>query len=448
MLYLVMGLEFIGVAVLDPPEKSQVTPNTRMQRTRSSPSALRSPLMRCPLGGPKLFLWAKAGVGWCLVLVIVGLSAPAIGQERDFDTPHFEDARRTLLTASADPTQRVLAVQEVVIRNAVEARPLLVSVLADSNPEVRREAAWWLAAYGDTRGLDIQAACFENPKCPSARESAQLLSVARRPEYRSIIRGRVEGLFRAGIKGSTWQGPPVSASLLTYGTIALARIGAKEDADLIIKVVRSRPPNDNRLLEALGHVPDARAQDMLWSAHKELLREPRCDVPGLGVEALLPLSRLGDPVAIQKMKDVLLGVGVPECPPFNGWPILSADGASAFGGLRSEDATAFAETVMKVAAQDPEGAGTRQAWVALGIMHPQGYGERVLELAVSRRPHWKYVSRDFLNKVVIALDPNLNTRFWSNFEVEVVPDMRGAKALVTEGLGRVNFEGSRWWTSD
>ena len=30
--------------------KSQ-PPNTRMQRTRSSPSALRSPLMRWPLGG-------------------------------------------------------------------------------------------------------------------------------------------------------------------------------------------------------------------------------------------------------------------------------------------------------------------------------------------------------------------------------------------------------------
>ena len=28
-------------------------PNTRMQRTRSSPSALRSPLMRCPLGSAK-----------------------------------------------------------------------------------------------------------------------------------------------------------------------------------------------------------------------------------------------------------------------------------------------------------------------------------------------------------------------------------------------------------
>jgi hypothetical protein len=31
-------------------------PNTRMQRTRSSPSALRSPLMRCPLGAGSLLL--------------------------------------------------------------------------------------------------------------------------------------------------------------------------------------------------------------------------------------------------------------------------------------------------------------------------------------------------------------------------------------------------------
>ena len=31
--------------------ESATLPNTRMQRTRSSPSALRSPLMRCPLGG-------------------------------------------------------------------------------------------------------------------------------------------------------------------------------------------------------------------------------------------------------------------------------------------------------------------------------------------------------------------------------------------------------------
>ncbi len=41
----------------------EAPPNTRMQRTRSSPSALRSPPMRCPLGGGKSrcarqFLWS------------------------------------------------------------------------------------------------------------------------------------------------------------------------------------------------------------------------------------------------------------------------------------------------------------------------------------------------------------------------------------------------------
>jgi len=43
-------------------------PNTRMQRTRSSPSALRSPLMRCPLGGQKL--------SWCYWLVFAALLVP------------------------------------------------------------------------------------------------------------------------------------------------------------------------------------------------------------------------------------------------------------------------------------------------------------------------------------------------------------------------------------
>ena len=172
-------------------------------------------------------------------------------------------------------------------------------------------------------------------------------------------------------------------------------------------------------------------------------------MPGLGVEALLPLSRLGDALATRKLKDVLLGVGVPECPPVNGWPSLSADGAAAFAGLRSMDAKAFADTVLEVAGRDPEGVGTRQALgKRSGSVHPRGYGERVLALAVSRRPHWKYVSQDVLNRVVIDLDPELNSKFWSYFEVEVVPDMRGKKALVREGLGRFDYQGSSWWTSD
>ena len=47
-------------------------PNTRMQRTRSSPSALRSPLMRSPLGGPASVRTVVLAVG-----VILLLGAPA-----------------------------------------------------------------------------------------------------------------------------------------------------------------------------------------------------------------------------------------------------------------------------------------------------------------------------------------------------------------------------------
>jgi hypothetical protein len=34
-------------------------PNTRVQRTRSSPSAHREPLTRCTLGGPKHYLVSR-----------------------------------------------------------------------------------------------------------------------------------------------------------------------------------------------------------------------------------------------------------------------------------------------------------------------------------------------------------------------------------------------------
>ncbi len=422
------------------------SPNPRLQRTRVRPTGGRSPLSRKPFGAPGLYEWAKVLVRPLVAVILISADA-AIAQERDYDTPYFEAARIILLSRSRDPNHRLTSIREVVMRDAVRARPLLATLLTDPSVEVRREAAWWLGAYGDTRGLDIQAQCFADPAC-DGRDAALLLSVARRPEYAPVLRARVASLFISGVKGSTWQGPPVIASLRSYGTVALARIGAREDRDLVIDVVRSRPPYDNRLLEALGYLDDPRAADILWTAHKELLKEPKCDRAGLGIDALLPLSRLGDSAAIEKIKAILLGIGLPECPMMNGWPMLSADGSAVFGNLRSTDAKAFAETVFEVAARSPEGAGTREAWQALGMMHPRGFGERVLALAVSRRPHWKYVSRDVLNKVVIALDPALNSRFWSYFDVEAVPDMRGAKALVLEGLGRLNYQASHWWTSD
>ncbi len=58
-------------------------PNTRMQRTRSSPSALRSPLMRCPLG--RLALVAS--------LAFLGLAPQRQG---DITAADLEDIRETI----------------------------------------------------------------------------------------------------------------------------------------------------------------------------------------------------------------------------------------------------------------------------------------------------------------------------------------------------------------
>ena len=57
------------------------SPNTRVQRTRSSPSALRSPLTRCPLGGPKV-----AARGHMPILVALGMliAAVTVAQSRPY----------------------------------------------------------------------------------------------------------------------------------------------------------------------------------------------------------------------------------------------------------------------------------------------------------------------------------------------------------------------------
>jgi len=246
-----------------------------------------------------------------------------------------------------------------------------------------------------------------------------------------------------------WWGRAEDRAVLMYGAIALARMGRREDRDLIVDVVRARPHGDEGFLEALGYVDDPRSRDILWSAYKGMLRPTKCDEPGLGVPALLQLARLNEPFAVERMKEILKGVGTPNEIVIAGRvPQTCSDRSAAFNYLRLRDAGNFAQTVFEVAAQQPEGPATHSAWVAMGVMHPEGFGQRVLKLAVSKKPHWDFVSRDLLNRVVITIEPDLNEAFWSEFDVEIVPEMRGEKALVKTGLGRMMFQGSFYWTSD
>ena len=58
-------------------------PNTRMQRTRSSPSALRSPLMRCPLGR-RVVIWS-APVAALLGLLLGWRQKPVLAHDLSLD---------------------------------------------------------------------------------------------------------------------------------------------------------------------------------------------------------------------------------------------------------------------------------------------------------------------------------------------------------------------------
>jgi len=86
--------------------------------------------------------------------------------------------------------------------------------------------------------------------------------------------------------------------------------------------------------------------------------------------------------------------------------------------------------------------------MALGLMHPDGYGKRVFDLAMTKKPHWKTVSRDRLYHTIMAIDPSLNELFWSAYGVKEVPPGDSERALVENGLGYLMFEGTAWWEGE
>lgn len=389
-------------------------------------------------------------VSFLVALAPLSTNASKARQVHDYDAPYFAAAKARILNKSADSTKRISAMRELVTRDADRARELIAEALQDRDGRVQKAAAEWLAIYGDRRGLEWQARCVSDVACIGLRYHAvRLLGNTRSRQYADLIRSQVERVFRSGLRAGTWEGSAEDRAILKYGTISLARIGRGEDRDLILEAVRARPHSDPDFLEALGYVDDRRSREILWAAYRSLSRTPTCSNAGLGVPALLPLSRLGEERAILELKEILRGVGVPPGPwPDHGFPSLCADRAQAFRRLRPRDAARFAEAVLEVAGRDPEGPGTFDAWQALGVMRPEGFGNRVLKLAISR-PRWRLVSHYMLNTVVLAIDPELHDEFWSAFgDVEVIPAQLGIRTQVREGLGYLLFSGVGQWTGE
>lgn len=391
-------------------------------------------------------------------------------QVKDFDAPYFEGEKANLLRTDGEPGHRASSIPRLVERNAREAIPVLASLLDDREEEVRRTAAQFLALLGDQRGLAVQLKCATNPDCERDQVFAlRLLGASDRQEFAGPIALQVQEAF------ASYQKESVHANTrddryLRNAVVPLARLGRREDCDLILRVftgTRDDRTLNEDLLEALGYLNDPRANQLLWNAYETMLKPQKsfydsfpgyvkpskCEAEGLGVKALLPLSRLGDKLAIEKLRQIIRGIGTPEDPWGTGHtePTLCSARALAFHSLKPRDAPNFAETVFEVAAQEPEGAGTRQAWNALGIIHPKGFGDRLFKLAMRAKPHWKFVTRQALHDAVMASDPGLNEAFWREYEVQVIPTHSGQKILVEMGLSRLMYSGADywlWWTGD
>lgn len=388
----------------------------------------------------------------CLAFLAAGShSADEPGQAvkyKDYDQAIFEVEKRDLLDPAADDRSREHAVREVLMRNAREAPELLRAALRDRTASVREQAAEYLAMLGDRDGLAVQLECLTAPSCSLRKHQAiRMLGNSKRSEYAAPIAAEVRRALDQGLNGQEWRGDEYGRAILKYGALALARIGRPEDKALVIRIAELLHAPDT--LEALGYVDDPKAVEVLWAAYRSLLRKPTCRDGGLGVPALAPLSRLGDRRAIELLKDILRGVGTVEREWQSGTRLgLCADREQAFLVLRPRDAANFAETVFEVAAQEPEGPGSLEAWTALGLMRPAGYGDRVFKLAMSKKPHWKLVTRDILFNTVIAIDPSLNDAFWKEYGVNPIPTYSGQRALIEKGLGYLMFPGTMYWTGD
>jgi len=417
-----------------------------------------------------------------LLALVIGLDQPvtleesaphaaveATPQVKDFDAPYFEGDKANLLRKEQAPGLRSRSIPRLVERNAREAIPVLASLLEDPEEEVSRTAAQYLALLGDQRGLDMQLRyatnpCAAKPACESGQLVAlRLLGNSDRQDFAVPIAEQVQGTYQRSLKDKKFLPTTSDRAYIRNGVIALARMGRSEDRGLVLRVIGTGADQtlDREILEALGYLGDPRANQVLWDAYEALLKPPKsfydalpgavkrspCADGGMGVSALLPLSRLGDGLAIEKLSQIIRGVGTPADPTGSEHtrPTLCEARGLAIGSLKPRDAKNFAEIVFEVAAQEPEGAGTREAWIALGVMHQKGFGERLLRLAMRKKSHWKLVERQTLHDAIMASDPSLNEAFWREYNVQVIPAHSGQKILVEMGLSRLMYSGASYW---
>jgi len=118
----------------------QPPPNTRMQRTRSSPSALRSPLMRCPLGR-RVALFMAAGLGVAIACARQPTLAPASSK----------DQMRSSVEALVPVGTAVAVAQEKMVREGFGCE-----VKRDASFDGREKGDFLYCVRSDGAGASVQ----------------------------------------------------------------------------------------------------------------------------------------------------------------------------------------------------------------------------------------------------------------------------------------------------
>lgn len=367
-----------------------------------------------------------------------------------YERGRFEGARVVALSKIEPEGRRAAAARDMVLYDASRARGELLKVFLDSSGNLKNAVAEELARFGDDRAFQYELERMKDPNNQGLRhQAARILGNSGDVKYCPPLATLAEDVLRRN-RGKLRIPSAEDLADLGYAVLSLARLGDEVYRPVIFDAASTRMSESLQIVDALGFVDTPRSRELLRRYADAQYQMVACEGGGEYIHALLALSRLNDEWAIGRFKAILRGED-PQAESGHRWQAadraLCGTRETAFRVLRHRDSGNFGEVLVEIATQSVEGPWTKQAWMALGLSHPDGFGKRLFDLALSKK-QWKYVTTPRLYKAIMACDPSLNDEFWRSLGAKEIQSGSAERSLVENGLGYLMFEGTAWWEGE